>query len=112
MAATSAGKSVDDARPAPVAASINPTPPAPAAPEPSEASIVVTYAGPSWTEIRDRNGVVVSKLAVANSVEPVRGMPPFDIVLGNAKMVTLTFRGKAIDLTPYTRQNVARLTLP
>jgi hypothetical protein len=33
-------------------------------------------------------------------------------VLGNAHVVTLTYRGKQVDLAPYTRQNVARLTLP
>jgi len=110
--AGSAGKSVDEAHPSTVATSVDAPPPPTAAAATSEASIIVTYAGPSWTEIRDRNGIVVSKLAVANSVEPVRGTPPFDIVLGNAKAVTLTFRGKPIDLAPYTRQNVARLTLP
>ena len=45
------------------------------------------------------------------SVEPVKGVPPFDIILGNAHVVTLVFRGKPVDLSPYTRQNVARLTL-
>jgi cytoskeleton protein RodZ len=45
------------------------------------------------------------------SVEPVKGVPPFDIILGNAHVVTLVFRGKSVDLSPYTRQNVARLTL-
>ena len=29
----------------------------------------------------------------------------------DAHVVTLVYRGKAIDLSPYTRQNVARLTL-
>ena len=41
----------------------------------------------------------------------VVGAPPFDVVIGNAPEVSLSFRGQAVDLGPYTRQNVARLTL-
>ncbi len=79
---------------------------------PGDATMLLTYQGPSWTEIRDRSGqLVVSRLVAPGSVEPVRGAPPFDIVLGNAHVVTLVYRGKSVDLSPYTRQNVARLTL-
>ncbi|MDQ6916194.1 MAG: DUF4115 domain-containing protein [Pseudomonadota bacterium] len=79
---------------------------------PSESTILLSYQGPSWTEIRDRSGqLVVSRLVEPGSLEPVRGMPPFDIVLGNAQVVTMVYRGKPIDLSPYIRQNVARLTL-
>ena len=85
----------------------------PAAPVPTDAPLVLTYTGPSWTEVRDRTGqLLVSRLIGANSVEPVRGTPPFVVVIGNARAVTLSYRGKTFDLTPYTRQNVARLTLP
>jgi cytoskeleton protein RodZ len=77
-----------------------------------DATLLLTYQGPSWTEIRDRSGqLIVSRLVMSGSVEPVKGTPPFDIVLGNAHVVTLAFRGKSVDLSPYTRQNVARLTL-
>ena len=79
---------------------------------PGEATLLLTYQGPSWTEIRDRSGqLVISRLVAPGSIEPVKGAPPFDIVLGNAHVVTLVFRGKPIDLSPHTRQNVARLTL-
>jgi len=84
----------------------------PASVAPGDAPLLLTYQGPSWTEIRDRSGqLVVSRLVAPGSVEPVRGVPPFDIVLGNAHVVTLVYRGKSIDLSPHTRQNVARLTL-
>lgn len=85
----------------------------PAAPPAVETALVLAYSGPCWTEIRDRSGqLLISRLVPADSVEPVRGAAPFDVVLGNARVVSLTYRGKPIDLTPYTRQNVARLTLP
>jgi cytoskeleton protein RodZ len=86
--------------------------PVPASAVPGDATLVLTYQGPSWTEIRDRSGqIIVSRLVMPGSVEPVKGAPPFDIILGNAHVVTLVFRGKPVDLSPYTRQNVARLTL-
>jgi cytoskeleton protein RodZ len=84
----------------------------PAGAAPGDATLVLTYRGPSWTEIRDRSGqIIVSRLAMPGSVDPVKGAPPFDIILGNAHVVTLVFRGKSVDLSPYIRQNVARLTL-
>jgi cytoskeleton protein RodZ len=97
--------------PAPSASASVPTP-AQSAP-PVDAPLLLAYAGPSWTEVRDRNGqLLISRLVAADSNEAVRGVGPFDVVLGNAHVVTLTYRGKQVDLAPYTRQNVARLTLP
>lgn len=79
---------------------------------PGDATLLLTYQGPSWTEIRDRSGqIIVSRLMMPGSLEPIKGAPPFDIILGNAHVVTLVFRGKSVDLSPYIRQNVARLTL-
>lgn len=84
-------------------------PPAAATPAP----LVLTYRGPSWTEIRDRSGqVLISRLVAAGSEQPIRGTPPFDVVIGNAQEVVLVYRGKPIDLTRSARQNVARLRLP
>jgi len=116
------GPAVDKA-PIPAAASMGapevaaPSPataePAASAPPAPDAPLMIAYTGPSWTEIRDRTGtVLISRLVAADTVEGVRGTPPFEVLLGNANAVTLTYRGKAIDLTPYTRHNVARLTLP
>jgi cytoskeleton protein RodZ len=98
----------EDPKPAAVVA----TSPSLQASSPGDAPLLISYAGPSWTEIRDRSGqLVVSRLVPANSVEPVPGNPPFDIVLGNALAVTLSYHGKNVDLAPYTRKNIARLTL-
>ncbi len=79
---------------------------------PADAPLILSFEGPSWTEIRDASGqLIVSRLIAAHSVEPIRGDAPFDIVIGNAPAVTVTYRGKPVDLAPYIRQNVARLTL-
>ena len=85
---------------------------APQAAGAADAVLVVRYEGPSWTEIRDSAGrMLISRLVDADSVEPFDGAPPFSIVIGNARAVTLVYRGQPVDLTPYTRLNVARLVL-
>ena len=89
---------------------------APGAPAPAAASpappLQLNYRGPSWTDIRDRDGqVLISRLVAAGSEQSFRGNPPFDIVIGNAREVTLVYRGKPVDLSRYMRQNVARLRL-
>jgi cytoskeleton protein RodZ len=84
------------------------TPAAAAIPAPLQ----LVYGGPSWTEVRDRDGqVLIARLMSAGSEQAIRGAAPFDIVIGNASAVWVTYQGKPVDLAPYTRQNVARLRL-
>jgi len=83
------------------------------APAETDAPLILTYTGSSWTEVHDRSGqVVVSRLVTQGSVESVRGTAPFELTLGNADAVSVTYLGKRVDLAPFTRQNVAHLTLP
>lgn len=92
------------------AAAVTPAKTQPSAP--ADAPLVLSYRGPSWTEVRDRGGhVVVARLFPAGSEQAIAGSAPFDLVIGNPRAVTLTYRGKAVDLVRYTRQNVARLRL-
>jgi cytoskeleton protein RodZ len=78
----------------------------------ASAPLQLVYGGPSWTEVRDRDGqLLIARLMPAGSEQAISGAAPFDIVIGNAAAVWLTYRGKPVDLAPYTRQNVARLRL-
>lgn len=96
---------------APVAAPA-PVEPAPAPAAAPAAPLQLRYNGPSWTEIRDRDGqILLSRLVAAGTEQSIRGSAPFDIVIGNAHEVTLLYRGAPVDLSRYTRQNVARLHL-
>jgi len=86
-------------------------PPA-SAPAPPEAPLVLSFRDFSWTEVKDRAGrVLLSRMNPGGTTQSVAGAPPLDLVIGNATDVTLTWRGKRVDLAPHTRQNVARLTL-
>jgi len=76
------------------------------------APIHLDLRGSSWIEVRDASKrVVLAQTLKPGDVPAITGEPPFEVTIGNAPLVTLTFRGKTIDLLPYTRQNVARVTL-
>ena len=88
------------------------TTPSPVAPAPADAVLVLVYRDGSWTEVKDGAGrLLVSQMVPAGQTRTVSGTPPFELVLGNAAAATVTFRGKAVDLAPHTRQKVARLVL-
>jgi cytoskeleton protein RodZ len=66
----------------------------------------------AWVEVRDRNGrKLFSRLGRKGTEETLTGEGPFSLVVGNAAHVRLTYNGKPVDLTPYIKVNVARLTL-
>ena len=109
--------------PAPVAKAVAP-PPAAAAPAaeshtvstPAPASgahrIVVSCEQECWIEVKDGlERQLVSSLNPAGTERVVRGRAPFELVIGNAQYVRVTYDGRPIDLQPHTRVEVARFTL-
>ncbi len=87
-------------------------PTVPPAALPVTAPLKLAFRDFSWTEIKDRNGtVLLSRMNPGGTTQAITGAPPLDLVIGNAVDVTLTWKGKPVDLVPHTRQNVARLTL-
>jgi cytoskeleton protein RodZ len=111
------------ANPAPEspAADVPPAQPPAAAPTEAPAStsdaserprIVLSFKGESWVEVRDAaDKIIFARTNRAGSVQEVQGEPPFKLVVGNARDVVVEYKGKAVDLEPYTRVSVARLTL-
>ena len=77
-----------------------------------QAPLVLTFKGRSWVEVRDASGrVVLQSTEAAGAIRTVSGTPPLQLALGNAAQVDVTFRGQPVDLGPYTRGNVARISL-
>ena len=86
-------------------------PPAAAAPA-AEAPLVLTFKGTSWAEVKDAKGrVVLQMTGGAGMTQTVSAIPPLELSLGNAPEVAVTFRGQSLDLSAYTRGNVARVSL-
>lgn len=74
--------------------------------------IVLGFDGESWVEVRDASAkVVFGRLSQAGVVQEIQGSGPFTLVIGNAPKVKLSWKGKPVDLLPYTKGDVARLTL-
>ena len=81
-------------------------------PDPVNAPIMLSFEGTSWVEVRDGTGtLILSVTGNAGGTQAVNGRAPFDVVLGNAAAVSVTWLGKAFDTAPFTRQNVAKFTL-
>ncbi len=85
--------------------------PAPGSPLPG-GELVLTATADSWVEITDLAG----KRLFFGLVKPGRpigvgGKAPYDIVIGNAPAVEMSFRGEAVDLDARAINGVARFTL-
>jgi cytoskeleton protein RodZ len=96
---------------APATSAAEPTSTA-SAPNPNERELALSFSGVSWVEVRDANQrVLYSGRSTPDSRQVMRGRPPFQLVVGNAQAVKLRYEERSIDLVPYTRVDVARLTL-
>ena len=84
----------------------------PVAPRDRSAEIRLEFVQDSWVGIADKNGkTIFSQLNPAGSMQSMRGLPPFSVVVGNAAGVRIIYNDKPVDLKPYTKVDVARLTL-
>ncbi len=71
-----------------------------------------TFSGDCWVEVSDADGrILLSRQYHEGDVGEVRGTPPLSVVFGNAQMARLAYNGKEIELAPYTRISVARVTV-
>lgn len=105
--------------PAPEAAAMPATaalPEAPAMPPPAastSASVLkFSFDQASWVEVRDRSGrVIFSQKNQPGTEREIEGQPPFAVVIGNSAHVTLQYKGKPVDLSRRSKDDVTRLTL-
>jgi cytoskeleton protein RodZ len=82
----------------------------PAAGEPGTLEIVTS--ADSWVEILGSNGEKIEMdLLRAGSRRSYNATPPIRLLLGRASSVEVFHNGEKVDLAPYTRGNVARITL-
>ena len=80
---------------------------------PSTASqLQLTTTESSWVEVRDGKGnVLLSRIVMPSESVALDGALPLRLVIGNAGVTQVQFRGKAVDVAANTRDNVARLEL-
>lgn len=128
LAATSEGNAIPssgEGKPATTFASAGPVPvpetapradaagsDAKAPPAPGKRRIVMRFDKDSWVEIKARNGqTLLSQLNPAGSEKTIEGEPPFELTIGNAHSVHLTYNDQPVDLRPHFKVDVARITL-
>lgn len=94
------------------------TPPAEFAPTESPApagpmdELVLRFSGSSWVEIVDVTGRRLAyRMGETGDVLHLRGLAPFDILLGNAPNVAIDYNGAPYRDFPVSRQNVASFKL-
>jgi cytoskeleton protein RodZ len=74
--------------------------------------LLLETSADTWVEILDAEGRQLElDLVRADSRREYRGAVPFEVMLGRASAVLLSLDGEAVDLTPHTRGNVARLAV-
>jgi len=75
--------------------------------------LVLRFEEEAWAEVTDAAGrQLVSSLNPAGSERVVRGgTPPFNLVIGNAQHVKVSYNDREVDLQPHVKVEVARFTL-
>lgn len=105
----SAAVSADVAPATPVGLSAVAAQPAAADAAPATGLVVFRAKGPSWVEVMDAKGVVaVRKVLAAGEAAGASGALPLQVTIGRADMTEVQVRGKAFDLRPLSKDNVAR----
>lgn len=82
------------------------------APGAPQGAAVLRTVTESWIEVRDGKGqTLLSRVMLPGETVGLDGALPLRLRIGNADGTRLTFHGQPVDLTAYTRDNVARLEL-
>ena len=97
--------------PAPTVAT--PAVPAPAAaPVAGAGQVQIQFIADCWAQVIDGNGkVLLSGLKRKGETADVTGKPPFAVRLGYARGAQISYNGQAVDVTPFTSGETARLKL-
>ncbi|ACH65789.1 integral membrane protein [Aliivibrio fischeri MJ11] len=75
--------------------------------------VVITFSSDCWLQVQDAsNNRLYSGVKKSNQTLKLTGKAPYKLVIGAPNAVTLTYKGKPVDLSAYPAGKVARLTLP
>lgn len=86
--------------------------PQPQQPQQSHRTLTFDFEESAWVEVRDASRkMLLAQNNLRGAQKILTGQPPFSIVIGNASHVRLHYDEQTIDLQPWTRVDVARLTL-
>ncbi len=79
---------------------------------PAPPTLLLRFSGASWVEVTDAKGqILLSQLSDAGAEHALDGALPLTVVIGDAGKTAVDVRGEAFNLQPFTRNNVARITI-
>jgi cytoskeleton protein RodZ len=117
--AAPAASAAASAAPATVVETVYSAPPQPESAG-SSAPVVATVSGllqlrttaQSWVEVLDARGqMLLSRVIQPGETVGLDGPLPLKVKIGNSAGTQLMFRGEMVELTPFSRENVAKLEL-
>lgn len=78
----------------------------------TSAPLTIVLTSPSWIEVRDAQGQrLFGRLAQAGENIALVGTAPLQVRIGYVAGVQMRFKGQPVDLSSFSRNNVARLEL-
>ncbi|HAO25481.1 MULTISPECIES: RodZ domain-containing protein [unclassified Methylophaga] len=78
----------------------------------NQKDLIIGINSDCWVEVRDANQqVLISRVVRGGNTVELTGTTPFQVSLGQANAASVRFDGEIIDVSEYTRGNVARFTL-
>jgi len=76
-------------------------------------SLLLTFAGDCWVQIKDGNGKTLSTgVKHAGQTIQLQGLAPLSIKLGAPEQVTLSYAGEPVDLSIFKQGRLAKFKLP
>ncbi|MCJ8349361.1 RodZ domain-containing protein [Moritella sp.] len=76
-------------------------------------SLVLTFAGDCWIQIKDKNGKTLSTGVIkAGQSILLQGLAPLSIKLGAPEYVTMSYAGEPIDLSTFKQGRLAKFKVP
>jgi cytoskeleton protein RodZ len=95
----------------PTIETVHSAPPAESTQAPSRGATLVASEA-TWVEILDGKGqTLLSRIVQPGETVNVDGELPMRLKIGNARSTQLVFRGQAVELDAFTRDNIARVEL-
>ncbi|UTA49180.1 DUF4115 domain-containing protein [Simiduia sp. 21SJ11W-1] len=74
--------------------------------------LALEFTGECWVEISDANGdVLATELQAAGSSLLLKGKAPFNVMLGNARAVTVAINGRPVDASPKGNNRALRFVV-
>jgi cytoskeleton protein RodZ len=78
----------------------------------TSSTLKLSFSGDCWVEVTNADAkVLVSKVMRAQDSLELSSEQPLKVLLGRAEVAKVIFNNEPVDLSPYTKGNVARLTL-